>query len=327
MMQKDSTLQFWNDFYHDTDKPCEWIVQPDRTLFQLLCERLQKQYHQDKDSIATTIHNNNDQDTSHHRHHHFRILELGCGTSTLSRDFLAYLQEDEASKFFENVSIWATDVSPLCIQQNQARDGHIPQLHYAVLNAAIAYSPQDSKQSSDSAEDVLSQQPFDFIFDKGTLDTLLFRSRSRGGSEEIPEIVAQYLQNIHAWLQPTSGVYASITPRSKIKAYRDFPGFRTVERISCRNIPLGTLEGDKKKKDAQSWIHWGRRDDCFDPTLFELQRQQVAQLDEVPADDAICERCLLCFRDFRRGQHVEHKKAKAWNREWTGHLRHCQGSQ
>ena len=90
------------------------------------------------------------------------------------------------------------------------------------------------------------QLRYDMILDKGCLDTFLYRTQHKMQWE----IMSTLLDNIHSWLKPRNGLYIILSPRSKIKPVRDYVGFQSVERVELRenspsidNIIIGDLNG------------------------------------------------------------------------------------
>jgi SAM-dependent methyltransferase len=225
-MQKEKTLQFWDDFYRtDEEAAKEWIVHPSDSLFRCILESLRHDEITD-DPLA---------DGRHDRL--FMVLEIGCGTSLLSDALCQYWERQESCR---KLNIIATDVSHVCIEQQRILQRERDQnrcfastfLEYQTLNITEPHTEFTSK--------------FDLILDKGCLDTCLFRSKN---TETWIDLV---LHHLHSWLKP-GGVYTLLTPRSKIKHVRDYPGFDISRKVlSAVEFDLGDLEprgGNKTKSD------------------------------------------------------------------------------
>ena len=169
-MQKEKTLQFWDDFYEKEEQTKEWIVQPSRHILN----RIEKNLPLSSD-VADSLH----------------ILEIGCGNSQFSLILWEYLNSRiECNEIdLESVHVTATDVSSVCIDNNRQRDSE--RMHkfepnsfqYQVLNVL--------------RENHIFEQKFSLVLDKGCLDTFLFRS----GKSEETSILHTLLDNIHSWLQ------------------------------------------------------------------------------------------------------------------------------
>ena len=129
-MQKERTIEFWNEFHEKTGEK-EWIVHPTDELFQLICSLFP----------APIARGDNDKDSSN-KDGILRVLEIGCGTSTMAREFWKYVQVHQENCHFY---IRATDVSQVCIDACWERDkdevdqdplgqGGLCGLQYAPLN-------------------------------------------------------------------------------------------------------------------------------------------------------------------------------------------------
>jgi SAM-dependent methyltransferase len=235
-MQSERTLRFWDDYYNSQEPSSpdkEWILQPSQPLLERLSQCLEKRGN-------------------------CRILEIGCGTSSLGRELWKYMrvntpagEEQESS-----VHLLATDVSEVCIRLNQDRDsglidqGENASIEYKVLNITESHPELEGK--------------FDFILDKCCLDTLLFRSRQRGG-----ELVRSVIDNIQSWLSE-EGVYVILSPRSKFKMIRDYAGFSSVERFELdpAKMQRGYLEGEKDETGS-IYLHVSRKNPAYSSSVNE----------------------------------------------------------
>ena len=229
-MQKEKTLQFWDNFYSDSGKvnAKEWIIQPSDALFRCI---LQWVLPEEADT---------DQDRT------FMVLEIGCGTSLLSDSLCQYW---ERHGYTRKLHVIATDVSAVCIEKQRTLQAELDQsrcfssarLEYKTLNITELHSNLTSQ--------------LDLILDKGCLDTCLFRSKNTEAW------IDHVLQNLHSWLKQ-NGVYTILTPRSKIKHVRDYPGFDVSRKILSENeFDLGDLEprsGNKTSNDFSTI----QRDSC-----------------------------------------------------------------
>lgn len=195
-MQKDSTLQFWNDYHDATSDSKEWIVKPSDELLQRVV------------SAATRLPCMGESS--------WHTLEIGCGTSTFARQLFEHVNLMYPSR---NVSMIATDVSSVCIQHNQLRDAH------SLKGKAFQYQVYDVTESLPAPW----LRRFDLILDKGCLDTFLFRTRLR--SKRAAAFTEKILSNIHAMLRDSKSLYMVLSPRRKIKALRDSKIFRYERHI------------------------------------------------------------------------------------------------
>ena len=289
-MQNDRTLRFWDDFYNaqepSSDK--EWILQPSQPLLQRLSQCLEKR--------ASC-----------------RILEIGCGTSSLGRELWKYMRTNPpAGEEQPSVHLLATDVSEVCIRQNQERDselidqGENTSLEYKVLNIVKSDPELEGK--------------FDFILDKGCLDTFLFRSRQRGGgSQSYGEHVRSAIDNIQSWLSK-DGVYVILSPRIKFKTVRDYAGFSSVDRFELNpaELQLGDLEGEEGDNGCL-FLYVCHKNPAYSSSSDEAFPRDQEQF---PDEDS-CQTCGVTFVEFRKGEDLSGRGEVFWRRQWKGHCAHC----
>jgi cyclopropane fatty-acyl-phospholipid synthase-like methyltransferase len=277
-MQNERTWQFWDDYYTSQEKDAqEWIVEPTIDLLEKLSEHLPRH--------NRTIH----------------ILEIGCGISTLARDFWSYLLKKNI-----DANVIATDISPVCIALNQQRDDLTSTEHrfeYRTLNVA--------EQHPDLNES------FDIILDKGCLDTFAFRSKQRGQNQPYALLIRTVLDNIHSWLQP-DGVYWVLTPRRKFRSVRDFRGFETVHRVELTTIPRGELVSTQQ----HTYLHVCQKNQQYLPNTDD--HAFCKGHEETIDDDSFCPKCHKTFYEFRKGEPMDGRGKSVWWRRWSGHCRHCE---
>jgi SAM-dependent methyltransferase len=295
-MQNERTLQFWDAIYLAETDPKEWISRPSIALMdEFLAPNKQAKM------MTSTI----------------RVLEIGCGTSTLARDLYHHARQSG-----QPVYVCATDVSEVCIRQCQTRDAFwISQsdhddnstLEYRVLNVA---DPHPSMR-----------QQFDLVVDKGCLDTFLFRSRQRGGNGQQPygALVRAVLDHVHSWLVPTTGRYVVLTPRCKLKSLRDFRGFCSVQKRLLPSSDAGELDGKLKNRvePAPSFLYTCLVNDEYEPSQFDNAFSGLEKKE--PVDGETCTGCRISFGDFRRGESTFGRGTAFWFRQWSGHCQHCKG--
>jgi SAM-dependent methyltransferase len=297
-MQKDKTLQFWDEYHTDHDQK-EWISQPDEGLLAMICKHIHIQPHTilssrithdvdqstkkdhcyddpiDRNRISSTCTSCSvNEDECRRIHSLFRILEIGCGTSTLVRDLKLYVEEKHFTQQQQYRQVFAcgTDVSPICVDTCQQRDQDLilqsnGTLHYKVLNVLLKNDNDDDDNGSITADEkvhaigeqeVANQEqqkqqrhPWDLIIDKGCLDTFLFRTRQRGESGVYPESIRQVLDNIHTMMMNgPSSRYMFISPRSKLRAVRDYIGFQSVHRYPLPFDTVVAAEIVRRKADC-----------------------------------------------------------------------------
>jgi SAM-dependent methyltransferase len=214
-MQKEKTLQFWDDFYRSENVDSkEWIVHPSDSLFGCILE-----------SLHCNLMNDSLTDDMHHRK--LMVLEIGCGTSLLSDALCNYWERQECRR---RLHVIATDVSQVCIEQQRLLQAERDRKR-CLSSAFLEYQ---TLNITEPRVEFISQ--FDLILDKGCLDTCLFRSKN---TETWIDLV---LHHLHSWLRP-NGVYIILTPRSKIKNVRDYPGFNVLRKVlSATEFGLGDLE-------------------------------------------------------------------------------------
>lgn len=303
-MQDERTVDFWNSVYQDQkekapDRTKEWILQPSRSLVEKLASRV---------PLGRT---------------ELRILEIGCGCSTLARDLWLYLtcEAETPGSLLTGTTIHmlATDVSHVCIAQVKARDTQLLATHDGQSHS-LAYS----------VVNVIENHPkfveaFDVIFDKGCLDTFLFRTKQRGfGQKPYGRLVRSVLDNIHFWLRGNqgnkeeAGVYLVLTIRPKHKSVRDFIGFSSCERyaLDLNYINIGDIEGSSEVK---AFLYQCRKNTDYSPathTAFSIDERRYS-------DSDTCKSCSLTFFEFRKGEALHGRGEAFWFRQWKGHCIHC----
>lgn len=295
-MQKERTLQFWDEF-HEANREKEWLVHGNSTLFETILDNCH--------SFAK---------------YHLRVLEIGCGTSNLSRDFWHCIQDsNQQNSFRDRVLVRATDVSRVCVDSCYERDKKMPHVFgpgdKATDSNGIEYGVLDVQVSPTDKEAGL----WDVIIDKACMDTFLFRSKSRGEGKNYPSIVRVALLNIWRLLADT-GVYILISPRSKLKAVRDFAGFESVERRDIRPETSGVIVSKVTDLAQVCYLYICHKNKDFnldDPNPF---RQDTL---EFPSDDTICNGCNISFYAFREGEVLYGRGKAFWKRKWTNHCSHC----
>jgi len=281
------------------------------------------------------------------------VLEIGCGVSELSRSLLEKLlmNKSQSNEFGMSYEFVATDVSSVCVERNRKRDKAfiISLVNHSSNNA---YNTGSSKSHSISnctnslsyeTLDVLTQNPtiqnhYDIILDKGTLDTFLFRSkRTYRGTEAYPPILVPLLNNIHSWLRHgVSAKYIFISPRSKIKAVRDYNGFVKVRRVALDVATLGgTVLLQSNNADSNSNIVYSRknvfiyeciRNDQYRPECdWPFRSQNHSNCAGAVDDRFMCPHCKQSFRDFRGKVEIRDQGVLVWGRRWNNHLIHCKG--
>lgn len=282
-----SLVDYWDDFYaqHHPDEPeasasLEWIVHPDGSLFAQLLPFL---------TIPQTSHESC-----------CDMLEIGCGTSTLSRDLYVYLTTDQGHRP-DSISITATDVSEYAIQNNRNRDAGLPT---ANGNQATSVRYLVWNVLTDPPQTVLDRR-VPVILDKGCLDTILFRSDKR----MIPKLAADFLN--HVWQALTlDGIYLVITPRRKHTLLHSFRGFASVERLELACDKEAEIY--KAETNARAFLHVCRRSCDYEP-----QDQQGAFVTKTQTIvHEACPSCGLLEKDFRC-------QGRDRCREWAGHCTHC----
>jgi hypothetical protein len=293
IMQRDRTLRFWDNFYESQEPSSdkEWILQPSEPLLQRITQCLAK-----KSSI--------------------RILEIGCGTSSLGRELWKHMRANPSvGEEKPSVHLLATDVSETCIRQNQERDSGL--LDQVLEKGSIEYKVLDITEPHPELEG-----KFDFILDKGCLDTFLFRSRQRGGgSQPYGKLVRSVIDNIQSWLSK-EGVYVILSPRTKFKTVRDYVGFSSVERyeLDPAELQKGDLVNEEGEPDC-IFLYVCRKNPAYSSSTEEafpcLHDQQQ------PQDEDSCQICGVAFVKFRNGEGLAGSRGAWLRRKWKGHQEHC----
>jgi len=298
-MQNKKTLKFWDNFYEteetSSSSGTEWIVQPSETLLVTISEQIISAVPRN----CKTIH----------------ILEIGTGNSLYSLRLWQHLMEKSASL---KIHILATDVSEVCIRQNLKREeDRINDLSDTISLGTFRYEVLDALQNPSPEEHA---KRYDFVLDKGCLDTFLFRGRNKKVNED-NLLVRTLLDNIHEWLK-SDGKYILLSPRKRLSGVQDFCGFSGVERkhlnlAQCSNCyDAGSLVGEKTC-GANLYIF---SKNC----KYSRELKQAFRIPtNIPLDDERCQTCDVSFKEFRRGSNLVGKNGTNWSRKWRGHLQHC----
>ena len=317
-MQRNKTIKFWGDMYSslyqndehvvaDTNtNPAaeavqlykyekEWILKPTDALFKIIFKYAMHRKEYQNVSVTT----------------HVEMLEIGCGASYLSREFFKYLTKQDSPKL--QYYLTASDVSSVCINNMISRD------HDDILSSSGKFSYKELNILE--AIDPEKKSRYCIVFDKGCLDTLLFRSHHKLRCQ----LMARLLDNIHSLLVDNSGLYIVISPRSKIKFLRDYPGFLTVKHVplqgNCDGVILGELDGRidlPHLKTAHMYVC--EKNSGYTPyspgSCFQvpLEKNRTSE---------ICPSCSLSFIDYKGKTNVDLAQQKMWERRWNGHLTHC----
>lgn len=359
IFQSNKAINFWDDYYDShhnipsdkTDCQKEWIVQHDSTIIlELLKSNLScfKKKEEEEDEIISR-----------------NIVEIGCGTSCLSRSLIHYLvngstiqntnsnihnttNKDTIQNF--NFKITATDVSSVCIEQNRRRDQTFINdikphtLEYQVFDVIAANSITPGKSE-------LEKSSVDMVLDKGCLDTFLFR----GGSYRKDEyshhpLLTKLLHNIHYILKKDDcSKYIVISPRSKIKALRDFKGFCKIERVKLRTssdgqsnmcVQSADLEHANRQEQMRNntnninteskadyvYVYICTVNSNYGPTdHIAPYKNEYCHISLLP-DSSKCKKCNISFGKFRAFEDVNHRGKLFWARRWKAHCIHCKGS-
>jgi hypothetical protein len=327
-MQKEKTLHFWDDYYcREASIGKEWILQPSSALVQQILDQIVV-------PNESTRHNESSTD--------LHALEIGCGTSLLSVELCAAWEQRSLS-FQSRLHVLATDVSPVCIEQQRAKlDRHVSARSEnggeAAPTSTLAY--QVLNITEHRQKDDAWKGKFDLIVDKGCLDTCLFRSK------KATMWLDTVLNNIHGWLKPKTGVYVVITPRSKLKAVRDFPGFAVSRRpLTAEHYGRGDLEPrsgctgqHKSNSHAQNNVgviaevtdssDWQQQYlySCRRVPLDSTEKERAETTDSLSATSDRCPACGISFASFRlRHCQTRDRADTYWSRHWAGHTLHCKG--
>lgn len=267
-MQNERTLWFWEKYHHENNSK-EWILRPTLEVLEMLKSHCPP---------VTPL----------------RILEIGCGTSTLARDLREHVREDGRA-----VHVLATDSSERCVSVNRMRDQSVPgKLEYGVLNVL------------NEAE----SGPWDVVIDKGCLDTFAFRGRRRGGNAAYSDLLRRVLENVWRWMGE-DGVYLLISPRARVRAVRDFQGFSSVTRHKVANAVnlVGKLDGT-----SCAYVYV-----CHKNNSYVVGGATPFGSEELPAKDAKCNKCGITFSQFQGGKAADGVGAASLSRQWKGHCIHC----
>jgi SAM-dependent methyltransferase len=382
-MQRNTTLQFWDEYHNENDSQ-EWISKPGEELLAMIFHHYwnQDQDHRhsknnDMTMLSSDIKNNEI----------IKVLEIGCGTSSLVRDMKIHI-ENTYPRIIKKVVACGTDVSQVCIDVNQQRDGqNSGDLWYEVLNCLE--DDNDNGEQPSSSSSFHHRGNWDLIIDKGCLDTFMFRSKKQGTNRIYPESVRKLLDNIHGWLSSSTksssswlslsssdddggerlekgeevvlrnrrvGCYIFISPRSKVKAVRDYAGFSSVRRYPLPGNYRAELEGKKNNINNKSNINNNNNENNNNTTdnvdsniispsstpgyLFVCTKNvnyKVGSEEPFPTaatdyggdqneklnDDTKCPKCGISFFEFRKGEGLEFRGNKFWTRTFKGHCIHC----
>jgi len=273
-MQGSKTLDFWNRLHDQNaaEESIEWIVHPSSLLETLMS------------NIPSTP----------------RVLEIGCGTSSLSKCLYEHVMPAE---------FCVTDVSPVCIQHNESRDAEFLQKH----SSQFTYQVWNILEDIDQQPHTIEGKPFDVILDKGCLDTFLFRSETKLHYS----LISTFLRFLLKW---TKEKYLVITPRPKLPPLlRDYPGFSNLTRHTLTE-GLADLEGDHTRRKQAVYLHVCIVDRTYKPTSSLLD-QKLSNEDET----IVCDHCGISSNDFLGGLNPGLPEVKKL-RQWRGHQIHCRAT-
>jgi len=326
-MQKEKTLKFWDDFYlkekesKSTSK--EWIVQPTHDILESISSHLRIPVGSKRSDASAKDGDGNDIHTGTTTlAEEVNILEIGCGNSCFSLVLWEFLVAQCELQTKKRINVTSTDVSSICVADNLERDQDRINSMYtrtcstaSVDNGSFQYSVLNVLEPND---EMLGQHIG--ILDKGCLDTFLFRSEKRKGENYSP-LLRSLLDNVHSWLM-NDGIYLIFSPRSKIKAVRDYRGFSSVKRkkIQCNHEQKGDLDGNAKENEIVYMYA------CTKCNSYEIGDEPFRNTLEVPNDEDRCASCDLTFATFRGEEDVAEKGAKFWSRKWKGHKTHCKAT-
>lgn len=307
MFQNEQTIKFWED-YHKSNASKEWILQPSTDLLEFL--RLQFP----RSSPSPDL----------------KLLEIGSGTSTLARDIWRYVitinKNDGQKKRQTTVQMTVTDVSAACIQINKERDASLLDKNEFNNGNTLNYRTLDAINPPKEDLDSFSCN-YHVVLDKGCLDTFLFRSRNRGGiNKSYSTMLQTLLDNIWSWLKD-DGVYLIISPRAKLKAVRDYAGFRSVQRHALpATIAKGDLVNQEKNASSPGYVYV-----CNKNTEYKIGGRipafaGVTNDQDLPNDNAECPKCGIIFAEFRNSAIFKGRKTTFLIRQWKGHCQHCKPS-
>ena len=320
--QKRSAVDFWNEYHEGssaTDEPKEWIARNTPHLLDLLISGLAE-----REEGRCRHH--------WHRTRTIRIMEIGCGTSTLSRCLLSHLRQRREQQLTSSSSssyqVVATDVSHVCIQNNRDRDfdfttslaGTDDNLRYEVLDA-LSTADIDAKFQSEESR-------YHVVLDKGCLDTFLFRNtRGKKSTERHPPLLATLLLNVSKMLQP-GGRYIVVSPRRRIPSLSQFIGFSEVTRLDIEAASVGELDGNQgDNPSARAYAFVCQRAENISNDALGLGETMSLFRDSLGleniTDDSMCQGCLLTFAQFRNGESLSGRGKIRWLRKWKGHQQHC----
>lgn len=238
-MQKEATLQYWDNIHQQSSNDgatVEWILEPNDALMDAILEQMPEYAN--------------------------RILEIGCGTSSLCE--LLWKRLVHSERLVDKVKFLVTDVSAVCIEQQRRKRPCHEAIEYQTLDAT---KPHEEFRGR-----------FDMVLDKGCLDTFLFRSKRSK--------VDTILQYIHSWLKEGS-IYCILTPRKKLLRDCNFEGFHVTRvKMDDRIFPAGSLVGANGKRIRKQFMYVCRKVDS-------LPRQVATSLTEP------CPACGITLDDYR----------------------------
>jgi SAM-dependent methyltransferase len=325
--QNEKTIQFWDDLYAaDPTRHKEWILHPTSDILKTISDALPRP--QDDSALLASTCND---------HHAMKVLEIGCGSSTLAYHLWRYCQEQRSTP----VSVIATDVSRVCIDQNSERDqlaikeqatdnDRLGKLEYGVLDIAKPLFDDNGVCIADATNMRWTPNSYDMVLDKGCLDTFAFRSRQRGSRKDT--LVNTVLNNAVDLLKDdNSSVYLIISPRTKFKAVQKYPGFSKVERIELRpGVTKAELVESRANPNKQStlereilFMYVCTKKRGFNPR--QPDNQQPVNIAPPLADGDTCSKCGVSFLDFRKGEDIHGRGSRYWSRLFHGHGVHCKG--
>jgi len=311
-MQNPKTIDFWDDYYcqlscqmsddgirsqnccDGVDLAKEWIVQPNDALFKLIHRHLPR-----LGSKPTYM------------------LEIGCGVSSFARDLHEFVNSSSNKRSERSQYVTrATDVSLVSIELMRKRDKRY------IINSEGEFS----YDILDILHDMDSTQHYDVVFDKGCLDTILFRSENSLRMN----LSARLLNNVHSLLR-IGGLskYLVLSPRKKIKPLREFPGFQRVERFCVSQNPdiiAGDLDGSHNyvvNSNPAVYLYVCTKDEQYCQANIV---QSLSVYDFTDKSTVVCPKCKMALIQFTKGlESIASQGLRTCSRRWQNHILHCKG--
>jgi SAM-dependent methyltransferase len=273
--QAERAARFWDEYYTEGESPpntsesetvrskChEWICSPDEFLHLL--------------PLPTNLASEKV----------YRVLEIGCGDSTLAETI--YLRNPERIYYL------GLDISPQVISSMKKKHQHLCAQGLGDMNESVPGLSFEVANILDINSEMCLPNSFNLIIDKGTSDTMQYRAPK----DDCKILLNKLFTKVHDLLLP-GGAYIIITPKYTVKSLRTTVSW-DVNRVALKNCSEVALDNMSNKEVVYAHI-------C---TKNMETEESVAS----PQEWLTCPQC-----------HKSRESMQLRGEKWRIHRKHCKG--